>query len=79
MLFIWITIFYNLLKCTYPIQNGSPPFHGNALEHGEHSQPDVIERRDPIVGSYPVLYAGGRLVLTEVSVIRFRAFARVRV
>lgn len=64
---------------TNPVQNGSPPFHGNALENGEHGQSDVIERRDPVVGTYPALYARGRFVITEKRVVRFRIFARVRV
>jgi hypothetical protein len=64
---------------THPIQYGSPPFHSDALENGEHSQPDVIERRDSIVGSYPVLYARGRIAITEVRAVRLRGFVRVRI
>lgn len=66
-------------RITYPIQNGCPSFHGDALEHGEHSQPDVVERRDPVVGTFPLFYARGRHVLAEERIVRLRRFIRVRV
>lgn len=64
---------------THPIQNGGPPFHGDALEHGKHGQPDVVERRDPVVGTFPLLYARRRIGLAKKRPVRFRAVARVRV
>lgn len=64
---------------THPIENGGPPFHGDALEHGEHGQPDVIERRDPVIGTFPLLYARRRGGIAKKRPVRFRAFARVRV
>lgn len=61
-----------ICSSTNPVQDGSPPLHGDALENGEHSQSDVIERRDPVIGTYPVFYARGRRVITEVRVVRHR-------
>jgi len=68
---------YYIFFCssTNPVQDGSPPFHGDALENGEHGQSDVIERRDPVVGTYPVFYARRRRVITEVRIVRLRALA----
>jgi len=72
--------YYGFWRCsTNPIQNSSPPFHGDALENGEHGQPDVVERRDPVVRTDPVLYARGRRVITEIRVVWLRVLARVRV
>lgn len=66
-------------RSTYPVQDGSPPFHGDALENGEHGQSDVIERCDPVVGTYPVLYARGCRVITEIRVVRLRFLVCIRV
>lgn len=74
-----LSFVFNENTRTDPIQNGCPPFHGDALEHGEHGKPDVIERRDPIVRTFPALYARGRFILTEVRIVRLRWFTRVRV
>jgi len=63
---------YYIYSSTNPVQDGSPPFHGDALENGEHGQSDVIERRDPVIGTYPVFYARGHIAITEVRVVRLR-------
>lgn len=39
---------------THIVQHGGPPFHGDALEDGQHSKKDVIKLGDPIVGANPV-------------------------
>lgn len=39
---------------THIVQHGGPPFHGDALEDGQHSKKDVIKLGDPIIGANPV-------------------------
>lgn len=36
------------------VEEVCPPFHGDALEDGQHSKEDVVELRDPIVGTDPL-------------------------
>jgi len=77
---VYFFIIFIFISCsTNPVQNGSPPFHGDALENGEHGESDVIERRDPVVRTFPVFYARGCRVITEVRVVRLRALVWVRV
>lgn len=40
---------------THVVEHGGPPFHGDALEDGQHRKKDVIELRDPVVRADPVL------------------------
>ena len=42
---------------TYPVHDGGPPLHGDALEHGQHGVDDVVEGGDPVVGPLPLLQA----------------------
>ena len=42
---------------TYPVHDGGPPLHGDALEHGQHGMDDVVEGGDPVVGPLPLLQA----------------------
>lgn len=39
---------------THVVQDCGPPFHGDALEDGQHSEEDVVELRDPVVGTDPL-------------------------
>jgi len=79
VILFFLTLITIICRSTYPVQYGGPPFHSDALENGEHGQSDIIERRDPVVGTYPALYARGRRVVTEVRVVRLRFRVRVRV
>ena len=45
------------LLLTYPVHDGGPPLHGDALEHGQHGMDDVVEGGDPVVGPLPLLQA----------------------
>ena len=52
---------------TYPVHDGCPALHGDALEHGQHSMDDVVEGGDPVVGPLPLLQAHA-LVRPELKV-----------
>ena len=43
--------------CTYVVEDVHPALHGDALEHGEHGEQDVVKVGDAVVGSDPVLPA----------------------
>lgn len=45
----------------YPVKNGRPSFHGNALENGQHGKEDIVERGDAVVGPLPAFPANGRV------------------
>ena len=36
------------------VEEVGPPFHGDALEDGEDGEEDVVELRDPIIGTNPL-------------------------
>ena len=38
-------------------ESDDPCLHSHTLEHGQHGEADVIKRRDPVVGSLPLLGA----------------------
>lgn len=38
----------------YIVEEISPAFHGDALENSEHSEQDVVELSDAVVGPFPV-------------------------
>lgn len=44
---------------THIVEDVGPSLHGDALEDGEHSEEDVVEVGDAVVGPLPVLPAGG--------------------
>ena len=44
---------------THPVQYWGPALHGDALEHCQHGQDDVVEGGDAVVGSLPLLQAHG--------------------
>lgn len=50
---------------TYPIEDGSPALHGDALEDGKHGEADVVEGRDASVRPLPLLQARAFLILAE--------------
>ena len=64
---------------TYPVQDRRPPFHGDALEHREHGEPDVVERRDPVVRPLPPLQTDRVAVPAPVAALgpRLRLVVRV--
>jgi len=35
------------------VHHGRPALHGDALEHGEHGEANVVERGDAVVGPLP--------------------------
>ena len=41
--------------CTYVVEDVHPALHGDALEHGEHREQDVVKVGDAEVGARPVL------------------------
>lgn len=41
-------------SATHVVQDCGPPFHGDALEDGQHSKEDVVKLRDPVVGTDPL-------------------------
>lgn len=45
----------SVVKVNYPIEDGGPALHRNALEDGEHCEADVIEGGDPPVRPLPLL------------------------
>lgn len=51
----------------YPVQDGGPAFHSDALEYGEHGKTDVIKRGDPIVRPLPTLMADGNVGITHIA------------
>lgn len=55
---------------THPIEDGSPALHGDALEDGEHGEPDVVEGRDALVRPIPFLEARAFVVLAHVGPVR---------
>lgn len=42
---------------SYPVQNGGPPLHGDALEDGEHGKANVIKVCDSVVRPIPGIEA----------------------
>ena len=46
-------------KFTNPVEYRSPSFHGDALEHCEHGEEDVVEARYSVVRPLPLLQALG--------------------
>lgn len=38
---------------THPVKNVRPALHGDALEHGEHGEGEVVEVGDAPVGAHP--------------------------
>lgn len=38
---------------THPVQDVSPPLHGDTLVHGEHREAKVVKVSDAMVGSWP--------------------------
>lgn len=42
-------------EVAYPIEDGGPALHGDALEDSEHSEADVVEGRDAPVRPLPLL------------------------
>ena len=42
-------------RLAYPIKYGSPTLHSNTLEHSQHSESDIVERRYAEIGSFPFL------------------------
>lgn len=38
---------------THPVQDISPPFHGDALVHGEHGEAEVVKVGDAMIGPRP--------------------------
>lgn len=38
---------------THPVEDICPPFHGDALVHGEHREAEVVKVGDAVVGSRP--------------------------
>ena len=51
----------------YPIKYGRPPLHGDALEDGQHGEPDIVEGGDPEVRALPLLQADGDVGFAGVS------------
>lgn len=62
----------------YPIENGGPALHGDALEHGQHGEADVVEGGDAEIGALPLLEAQRRVVVADVAAgDRLRGVVRV--
>ena len=62
-------------KATHIVQDVGPSLHGDALEHGQHGQPEVVEVGDAEVGPLPVrgaVVAGWTLVAGTVPSARHR-------
>lgn len=63
---------------TYPVENGRPAFHRDALEHSQHGEPDVVEAGDPEVGTLPLFDAHAVAAVAHVSTGRcYRVVVRV--
>ena len=43
----------------HPVEDVDPALHGDALEHGQHGKPDVVEGGDAVIGPLPLLEADG--------------------
>ena len=59
----------NCIK-TYRVQNGNPVLHGDALEDGEHGEPDVVKAGEPVVGAGPLLQANRGVGVAHVGAPR---------
>lgn len=55
-----------MLDVSYPIHSWRPSLHRDALEHGQHSEADVVKVRDAIVGTLPLLDARTLVVIAQV-------------
>lgn len=44
---------------THPVQHVRPALHGDALEHGQHGEQEVVEVGDAAVGALPAFSALG--------------------
>jgi len=54
-------------KCnSHIVQSGSPAFHGDALEDGQHGVDDVVEADDAVLRSFPALQTR-RLIATVIA------------
>ena len=63
--------------CTHIIHDGGPALHGDTLEHRQHSEADVVEACDAVVGPLPeelalrrvpvTLKAAGAVLVTHVT------------
>lgn len=58
------------MNSTYPIEDGSPALHGDALEDGKHSEADIVEGRDASIWSFPLFQASALLVSTYIRAVR---------
>jgi len=52
---------------TYVVHYGSPAFHCNALEDGEHGEKDAVEANDAELGAFPAGRADGLAGRTDES------------
>jgi len=55
---------------TYPVQDGGPAFHCDALEYGEHGKTNVIKWGDSIVRPLPTLMADWNIGITNIAAMR---------
>ena len=53
------------MNCSYIVHDGRPSFHGDALEHGEHGEEDVVEADDAELGTLPAGLALGPVVRAD--------------
>ena len=51
----------------HPVKDVDPALHGDALEHCQHGEPDVVKGGDAIVGSLPLLQADGDVEVAGVG------------
>ena len=55
------------VKFAYPVKNRCPSFHTDTLENCQHSQADVVERGDAVVGPVPLFQADGDVGVAGVA------------
>ena len=61
-----ISVLCNALMSTHRIQDRYPVLHGDALEHGQHGQPDVIKTCYSCIWSRPLFQADRNIGITNV-------------
>lgn len=55
---------------TYPIEDGCPALHCDALEDGEHREADIVERSDALVRPLPLFQARALIIRTNIRPVR---------
>ena len=53
---------------THKVHDGRPTLHGDALKDGEHGESDIVERRNTVIGTFPVGVDENKLVALVITI-----------